>query len=142
MWLDGDAIITNHHIRIEDRLGNEKFVVATDLHGINAGVFLASNHPETKELLQDLIQNGKALVGDHPLQEQEALSRFLAFDRYKHTATILPQRMMNAFPHDLYDRPTDFSGNWQPGDWIIHFPGMRMHGRVEAMPRYIAQIVR
>ncbi len=140
MWLDADTILTNHHIRIEDRLGSEKFVLSTDLHGINAGVMIARNHVLTRELLLSIIQAEKGLFDKHPHREQEMLSHYLASPHYEHLATILPQRMMNAFPHELYGRSTQYPGNWHQGDWIIHFPGMRMFGRLEAMPPYLKLI--
>ncbi len=142
MWLDADAMITNHHIRIEDRLGDEKFVIASDLHGLNAGVFIVRNHVETRELFLSLINLGKKLTGEHPFREQEALNRYLAFDHYKHIATVLPQRMMNSVVNAFYQRPPDFSGNWQPGDWILHFPGITLADRCRVAPDFVSQIVR
>lgn len=142
MWIDADAMITNHNIRIEDRLGDEKFVITSDLHGINSGVFIARNHIETKELLLSMINLGEELTGKHPFREQEALNRYLSFDHYKKMVTLLPQRMMNAVINPYYQRPPGFSGNWQPGDWILHFPGISMEDRCRVAPEYVSQIVK
>jgi len=142
MWIDADAMITNHNISIADRLGDEKFVIAADLHGLNSGVFIARNHIETRELIMSLINLGEMLLGDHPFREQEALNRYLSFDHYKRMVTILPQRMLNAVINEYYQRPPGFTGNWQPGDWILHFPGISMPDRLRIVPEYVKQIVR
>jgi hypothetical protein len=142
MWIDADAMITNHHIRIEDRLGDEKFVIAADLHGINSGVFIARNHLETRELVLSMINLGEKLLKDHPFREQECLNRYLGFDRYRRMVTVLPQRMLNAVVNAYYQRPEGFAGDWRPGDWILHFPGISMADRLRIVPEYVAQIVR
>jgi hypothetical protein len=142
MWIDADALITNHHIRIEDRLGDEKFVISEDLHGINSGVFIARNHIETRELLFSMINLGEKLLKDHPFREQECLNRYLSFRHYQRMVTVLPQRMLNAVYNSFYRRPDGFTGGWQPGDWVLHFPGIYMPDRLRVVPEFVAQIVR
>ncbi len=109
MWLNPDAIITNHLIRIEDRLGDEQFVVGGDRQGISANVFIARNTLAVLELTSAIYEGGELLTGPHPFPETASLNRYLRFARYQHCPTILPVRMMNASMPDPTD-PKDSPG--------------------------------
>jgi hypothetical protein len=55
-WLDIDTIITNFHVRIEDRIDNNyHFIISKDLNGINAGSFFIRNSPEGRNFLDWMI---------------------------------------------------------------------------------------
>jgi hypothetical protein len=142
MWIDGDAIITNHNIRIEDRIADHKFVIAADIHGYNAGVFMAANYSLTKQFLFAINHLGKPLTGHHPFREQESIVRYLSFPPYQNLATVLPQRMMNSYLNEFYGRPIWMDGNWEPGDWILHLPGMSLEQRVAIATALMPKIVK
>ena len=110
MWVSPHALITNHYISIEDRLGDEQFVVGFDGKTFSADVFIARNTVATRELLYSVYEGGEHVTGKQAFPESATLTRYLEFAQYKKTATALPRRMMHA------------GDDWEPGDWIRTLP--------------------
>jgi hypothetical protein len=76
---------------------------------------------------------GKNFYHSHPFLEQEALSRFAFQKPYCDVVKIIPQKGMNSYLHKVYGRPEEWPGNWEPGDWILHLPGMTVELRIQIL---------
>jgi hypothetical protein len=61
---------------------------------------------------------------------------------------IVPQRDMNSYEPQIYDycdARFDILGNsgaWEPGDWIVHWPGTYKPARIARATELTKQIVR
>lgn len=165
LWITGtDSMITNFHIKIEDRIDKDyHFIIATDVNGINADSILWRNTKEGRELLEEILSQEEAAVryGD---AEQGAINRILGFPgtcqpwtgnekiprKYRKIVKIVPQRRINAYNYDIYGGAypppqldkTNKNGNWQLGDWLIHWPGTKLELRLRLFEHYNTQVIK
>ena len=129
-WLlfsECDAMITNLNIRIEDRIDNDyHFIVPVDRLNINSGNFLARNSEQGRAYLQ-MIVDSEAAYKDVAWAEQQVIID--SIEQYQDIVKIVPQKYMNSYEPEIYDycdARFDVLGNsgaWEPGDWIVHWPG-------------------
>lgn len=142
-WLlfsECDAMITNQSIGIENKIDNNfHFIITMDVNGINSGNFLARNTREGRDYLQMIIDQYRP-----GLTEQEAISN--TYRHYPKIVKSVPQRYMNSY-ECLYgqDIRKDFEGNpgeWQSGDWIVHWPGLGLQNRFNRATEFIKLIVK
>jgi hypothetical protein len=164
-WTGTDSLITNMNTRIEDRVMNQyHFIVATDVNGINADSFLIRNSPEGHALLDDLLsleeecskfwdaeQRGIAVMLGLPVTADPSWlppGDVEVCDKYKGIVKIVPQRYMNAYNYSIYREYADHrdktgvNGNWNYGDWLIHWPGTPLEMRLELARHYLPFVVR
>lgn len=148
-WLlfsECDAMITNMTIKIEDRIDNDyHFIVPVDRLNINSGNFLARNSEEGRAYLQMIVDLEESYK-DVAWAEQQVI-----IDTYPDLASIVkivPQRYMNSYEPQIYDycdASRDIMGNsgaWEPGDWIVHWPGTYKPARIQRATELSQKIVR
>lgn len=164
-WTDTDAMITNFSTRIEDRVfSSHHFILAVDINGTNAGSFLIRNTPEGRGVIDAIISLEKESE-NYWDSEQHAMHKLLGFpetgalgwpspenlkppQKYENVVKLVPQRYMNSFNYQLYRQYTDYSdklgynGNWQFGDWVIHWPAIDNESRVQLFHFYNQHIVK
>ena len=163
-WTGTDTMITNFSTRIEDRINNNyHFIVSVDINGINADSYLVRNTPEGRGFIDDIISIQDEAV-QHWDHEQWAMCNLLGFpgtglpgwpfgrdlqvaEKYRNIVKLMPQRYMNGFNYKLYteyavhrDR-LDFDGNWQFGDWLIHWPATNLETRIQLANYYKDYII-
>lgn len=142
-WTGSDAMITNHTIRIEDKIDNNyDLIIATDCNEINNDSFLLKNSDWSKKYMQqiyDLIPQYK----NHYFYEQQAM-----IDTYfenKDHIKLVPQRYLNAYMNELYPHQIKYDllgndGTWQKGDWLIHWPGTGLDLRLKLADHFLQQV--
>ena len=142
MWMDCDAVFTNHAIPIESLLTPEtNFVCATDINGLNTGTFIAVNKPITAQFLYVVMTAGPSLTRGHHWGEQEAMIRLLTGPPYENFATIVPQNAMNSYINAEQGWPATFDGNWREGDWIMHMAGIPLERKLPLAAEYGARAI-
>jgi hypothetical protein len=163
-WTGTDTMITNFGTRIEDRIDTRyHFIVAVDKNGINADSFLIRNTPEGQKLFNEVLSLEEASSKFWDV-EQRAISNLFGFpgtgeagwpegndlkvtNEYKDIVKLVPQRYMNAFNYQLYHY-TDhrdklgWDGNWQIGDWLIHWPATSLEYRSQLYDFYKEYIIK
>lgn len=162
-WTGTDTLITNFAVRIEDRIDNNyHFIISVDVNGINADSLLIRNSPEGKKFLDDVlaIEQECSKHWDH---EQRAMARTMGVPvppepwamhpvapiagHMQSIVKIVPQRFMNSFNYQLYHY-TDhrdklgIDGNWNKGDWLIHWPATSLDQRLQLASFYMQHIVK
>lgn len=156
-WCGADTLITNFDIKITDLIDDEHdFFICGDANGINADSFVIKNTPKARQLFQEVLDfqlNNNYLYEkeNRYLNEQETLDMFIN-NEYKDITKIYPQRVMNSYNYDLYPishfgeqfkDKKDYlgnDGNWQPGDFLIHFPGQPLEGKVHYSKHYLTLV--
>jgi hypothetical protein len=162
-WTGTDTMITNFATRIEDRiLGDYHFIISVDVNGINADSFLIRNTPEGRAYIDHLLELEEE-CSKHWDGEQRAIAVSLGLpvtaqtrfwdgieicERWRDHVKLMPQRYMNSFNYQLYGNTyTDhrdslgWDGNWQLGDWLIHWPAIPLNYRLELANFYKEHII-
>jgi len=148
-WLlfsECDAMITNLTIPIEDRIDDDyHFIVPVDRLNLNSGNFLARNTNEGRAYLLMIIDS-EAKYKDVEWAEQQVIIDTI--EEYQHVVKIVPQKYMNSYEPEIYDycdARFDILGNsgaWEPGDWIVHWPGTYKPTRIERASTHLPLIIR
>ena len=125
MWIDGDVLVTNQDRKIEEfinLLPADKFLlIGRDFQGLNAGVFVIRNCPLALDFLVDAWNRPElARVLFH---EQTAMTDLLATPKYTGQAQVIPHQFINIM--NAYDYRMDPRIHWMPGDFCIHFAGIK-----------------
>jgi hypothetical protein len=144
----GDTMITNFTIRLEDLVDNDyDFVIATDCFNINNDSFLARNTPRTIEWLTHVV-NVRPQYENHPWYDQQAMID--SIDMMGDGIKIVPQRELNSYDYDQYPGSVphiykkDMLGNdgqWQKGDFLIHWPAVPLDKRIVLATEMLTQVV-
>jgi galactosyl transferase GMA12/MNN10 family len=148
-WLlfsECDAMITNLTITMEDKIDNDyHFIVPVDRLNINSGNFLARNSEQGRAYLQMIIDKETEYAKVEWAEQQVIID---TLEEYANTVKIVPQREMNSYEQHVYDYcdiridVLGTSGEWQPGDWIVHWPGTYKPARIQRAQALSQLIVR
>ena len=148
LWKDADGLITNFSTKIEDIVDNNYHVMITTWwNGINNGMMLVRNSEQGRAYLE-MIMSKLPEYRDHPCVEQQVMID--TFEEWKHIIKVCPQRLFNAacfsdgahrgaYTSTLDTLGTD--GQWQPGDWIMHWPGQDPYMRIQLAKKYLRQVI-
>lgn len=136
-----DTLITNHTIPFTSLCEHTSadFVICDDVLGWNNDVCLLRRGDASRAYIEQVIR----LMKRHNLNDQQAMVQ--AKDSIHHE--VKHQRVMNSYlyseyPHHASDKVWGSSGTWQPGDLILHFPGMPNSRRLRLLPEYLPRVVR
>ncbi len=142
VWMDADVLIMNPEIRLEtfiDMMKPDAFMfLAHDLNNLNTGVFVIRNCSLAHDFLADVWNKTEYL--NHIWWEQAAVIDLWKNSRkYKPYIDVLEYHhinIMNAFCPEI-----DHNKHWLPGDFCIHFAGIRIKSRLsEIQKKYVSQI--
>ena len=160
-WVDTDTIITNYTKQIQDYLDNDyHFIISTDVdhnpepvhekdhRAVNAGSFFVRNSPEAHAYLDWMLSVYREYVVKHGwFTEQKIIDASYNFPDLKTTwkkyIKICPQHWFNSFDCDPRKFARDLLGeraNWEPGDFLVHWPGIGMDTRFRLAKKYNAII--
>lgn len=138
-FIEADILITNPEWTLEQFLfGNSSadIIVSDDINGMNFGVFFVRDSTEARVVLSDAWHmRGRADIGS----EQHALIEACQGSERIRLVRV-SQKLFNSYPYATeYGMPATTEGNWAPGDFAMHLPGMTVEKRVEVFERHIAQ---
>ena len=146
LFCESDAMITNYNIRIEDKIDNNyHFVITVDRLNINAGNFLIRNSEQGRAYFQYLLDRAEEYKNEEWGEQQAIID---SFPHFQDIIKIVPQKHMNCYEPQIYDycdTRYDLLGHWavwEPGDWIVHWPGIREEVRLQRAPEISKLIVR
>jgi hypothetical protein len=143
-----DTMITNFNIKLEDLIDDDfDFVIATDCYNINNDSFLARASDTTIKWLRNTVSLYESYINAKWLDQSAMIDTIdMMGDRIK----IVPQRALNSYNYDLYPGliphiyKKDLLGNdgqWQPGDFLIHWPAVPLNKRIELAQQMLGQVV-
>lgn len=143
-WLDNDAMITNFNCKIEDVIDDSyDIIMTTDLASLNTGSFMIKNSENSRVWLEDMINKRKDYVNDKKWFDQQCVID--TYISYKEIIKVVPQRTMNSYDYRMYQvNGVDMLGNdgqWQQGDWVIHWPGLNNQLREQLAKQYQVAVV-
>jgi len=148
-WLlfsECDAMITNQTIKIEDRIDNDyHFIVPVDRLNLNSGNFLVRNSEQGRAYLQMIIDQEESYKNVEWAEQQVIID---TIEQYQSIVKIVPQKYMNSYEPEIYDycdARFDILGNsgaWEPGDWIVHWPGTYKPTRIQRANAHLPLILK
>lgn len=158
-WTGTDSMVTNFETRIEDKVKLEDtntkevfdshVIMSSDFNfDINCDSMLVKNSAEARTWLQDIMDN-MPKYANHQFKEQQYMLDSL--DKYNNTVFIMPQHYMNSYEYRMYTVPpwnytkttdvNDHRGQWETGDWLIHWPGTQPMERMQLVKEYKERII-
>lgn len=136
LWFMGaDTLITNMTTDIR-KLCDPKFdlIMAVDVNGINNDSFLLKNSKASHDFLRRVMYRRDQLTDQCAMKAEMEAEGF--------EVALVNQRLFNSYIYSEYDYGLQPQGEWQPGDFVLHLPGMRLERRIELMREYGERIVR
>ena len=141
MWIDTDAIIANPDIRVEDIWAKyadpeTHFLWSFNWDGPNSGVYLARISAQARNFINVYMIEQLAMGwGDQNAMNQKSLYR-----PFRDWVKCIPGKVMNAAPYEEYGLQNEPNknelNNYEPGDWIVHLPGMEASRRAMLLSKY------
>jgi hypothetical protein len=120
-WIDSDACILNMSKKLEDLIDdNYDIIIAENIYGINAGVWLIKNSPWSAKALKEVWELMDTFY--YTGTWEQAPMQFVIKKDQRHTK-LVPQRAINAQLYKYWKHALP-RGEYQPGDFILHFPGI------------------
>jgi hypothetical protein len=144
-WIDCDAMVTNFNTTLESIIDNDYHIImSTDDNGLNCGSFLIRNTPQGISWLEMIFsQRFVHRYYTHPWPEQIVMMETAR--NYTDILKIIPQKTFNSYYYPLYGEVAartwcdrlGLSGNWTPGDFVIHWPGKPNIERIELAKHFL-----
>ena len=144
-WTGCDAMITNFTIKVEDRVDNDyHFIIATDCNGINADSFFVRNSEQGRGFLNHIISLMPKYLHDNWFEQQAIIDNY---ENFKDIIKLVPQRLINSYDYKLYPTQSNIDklgncGQWETGDWLIHWPGTSLAHRLHLAQHYLTEVVK
>lgn len=133
-WTGCDLIVTNFNVKIEDKIDNNyHMVVAVDCNGINADSILIQNN-EAGRTYWKMVEEILPTLNGHWEGEQKVMKDSLP-NNQEHIK-LVPQRHMNSYDYTIWNGLYHYmdqlgtNGQWQHGDWVIHWPANSLQNRI------------
>lgn len=127
--VDVDMLITNCEIKLEPFVDDQHHLFACeDVNGLNAGAYIVRNCAEGKAMLQFVV--AYARTADEGQGDQDGLAAWIRWNEegYK----CVPHPAFNSYMYAEYGlQKSHEEGQWQPGDFILHLPGLKNERRCE-----------
>lgn len=152
VWCVGcDTLVTNMGLSMESLInGTDKHVLISGerVAPLQADSFLVRNSPEGLGWLRDILGTYPQYRHHVWVENQAMIDRR---DRHAPIIQIVPQYRLNAYDYrrfyhlgSQYRDGTDCYGNrgqWQPGDFLIHWPAATLDERLGFLVDYLPQII-
>ena len=146
-----DALITNMDLPLDGMVDDDYHILLTsNFDGINAGNLFARNTDAAKNYLRFILKE-RPKYSKRGYAKQQCMMDIQEQNRFPGVVRIMPQRLWNSHDHFLYDhykvpkeRRKDIlglSGEWQPGDFQVHWSGFGLEKRLDFVKFYKDKIV-
>ena len=124
LWFMGaDTLIMNQTIDVKTLIDDQyDFIIGKDVNGINNDVFFLKNSVASREFMKAVVDQRLILPDD-----QHAMKSFMGvIPNFKYN--IVSQKLFNAYLYSTEPAyasyPGVHEGDFKPGDFVLHFPGM------------------
>lgn len=148
-WLDCDAVITNFNTTIEQWCDPDyHFVIAVDRYNLNNGSYFLRNSDQSREYFQHILSLEEQYL-DAEWPEQQPMIDLI--DQYRSIIKIHSQRDFNSYDYDFYFKDHGNThdwdlfgnnGNWQPGDFVCHYPGITYSKKIELAKNILERVIK
>lgn len=140
-YSDIDSIIMNHNKKLEDFLDhNYDFIASYDRYGINSGQWFIRRCNWAATFLTSIYSQTQCI--NQPCPEQMAMITTLINlgENLKRTK-LVNQKQFNSYLYEKYDWAWP-DGQYTPGDFLLHLPGMSNEERVPILKEYSEKVIK
>lgn len=138
-WTDADSLIMNQAIKLEDLIDEKyNFIVTKDPNAMNTGQFFIKNCAWSRDLLVKVYNDHPDCIEHCWWENMAFINEFKKDPSYWDCIKVIPQRLMNSYAPEFFG--TNLTVCYQPGDFIIHFPGCRGEMLAQSLRTYAAKI--
>ena len=144
-YLGADTLITNHMTDVRRVLSqfnaddSADLLIAHDVNGLNNDSFLIRNCPASVAFL-----SAAAEMQSHAANDQVAMDWLIRHGRI--ATAIIPQRAINSYDYSLYNYTPEqvaaVGGSWQPGDLLLHVPGLPFAKREQVIREHLPMVLK
>jgi hypothetical protein len=154
-WTGTDSLVTNHTTSIEDKIaeadpdGKYDIIVSSDFNAIINNDSMLIRNSENSRTYFRYCMEAMTDYEKHPYAEQGFMID--TYEQYSEIIKIMPQRFMNSYEYRMYtvapwmyQDTKDVNGNdgqWQTGDWLVHWPGTQYSERLSLLNQYQDRVV-
>lgn len=141
VWFMGsDTLIMNMAISVHEMLAeynDANLVIAKDVNGINNDSFFVRSTYAGMQFVSRAID-----ACPNRSDDQEAM-RFEMMDMsYGLKVKCVSQKLFNAYKYDEYQYGPQPDGTWEPGDLVLHLPGLPMERRMTLVRDFLPLVMR
>ena len=129
-YLDFDAIIMDNK-SIDWMADEDKFLISCDSSGPQAGSMFIPANQKFKDIFEEVWEK-KDLFENSPYLDQTSLATFLW--RVRDDVKVVNSSVFNS--NATHFQISKFHHLWEPGDLVIHTPGMNARDRVYYLNKY------
>lgn len=151
MWLDVDSIIMNHFIKVEDVLGCDhmppskgcpKWLWTGNTDGPMSGFWIARTTPLVKAWVHRFAFACAYEYGGGDQYAMREVAKWFPYDRLTGGDNIVYGREAgHCFAPEVGCPPgMEDTIIYQPGDWIVTFPGLDIARRIDLMAQYAEKV--
>lgn len=138
-WLDNDALVTNFDIKLESIVDFDYHIImSTDIASLNNGSFVVRNSIQGREWVEFILSKKQEYKDNTKWPDQQPVIDF--YPKFQHLFKIVPQRIFNSYDYTIYNvQGTDLMGNsgqWAPGDFVLHWPALSNDFRIQLINHY------
>jgi len=144
MWLDGDSVVTNSDITIEEIINDDNacffasYDWAVGVRSFSTGNFAIKRHSKTQEVYEQFLETSKSVIGNI-MQEQRTLNLiFSVHSNLSSCLKIVPRKFLNSVPktqeqmNTWKGRPT-IEEPWNSECFIAHLTGLTQEERLSIL---------
>lgn len=142
-YCDIDSLITNHTLSIENFIDKKySFYITRDFNELNGGVVVIKNDRVGRMI------NSYVLSAENKYENEQNVYNSEEFKDFNSGFySVLPHPSFNSYQYSLYPECSSYvgrqsKGDWQQGDFLIHFPGLPIEKRIELMNEYLQKVTK
>lgn len=142
-YKDIDSLITNISIPITDFVDKDySFYLTKDFTELNGGAVIIKNTKEGR-LFNDIVLENK----DTFENEQNFYNSMPMLMMGANIMNPLMHPSINSYDYSLYPECKEYVGredlgDWQQGNFVIHFPALQLSHRLKMMKEYLQKIIK
>lgn len=140
LWVHGiDTVVMNHGVKLEwyiERYPGKEFLICKDVNGINDDSFLIRNSTWSQKWLNFLLSKHDEYKNDC-WSSQRTIQHNEYHPDFKDGIQIVPHEGpysgLQDYFYDLYRLGPETPGNYKPGAFCLHLPGLSLQERLDIL---------
>jgi hypothetical protein len=96
----------------------------------------------------DSIEAAGSIYKNHPMYENQYIQDSVTGTFWRSVVKVVPQRLFNSYDYTTMPKYTNVphndalgvNGQWQPDDFMIHFPDKKLDERIKLALEYLKKV--